>query len=64
MIDIAYDERNNEITIHPSSVKAAQWVAKYMTTNVAPLHCEKTYGLEVLAAMKRDGLKVSKKTGG
>lgn len=58
-MDICFIEYNNQIVIHPHGVKGAEWFAKYLTTNVAPLYCEREYGLKVLHDMFDDGLKVS-----
>jgi hypothetical protein len=52
---------DNKIVIHCHGVKGATWFAKHITTNVAPLYCEREYGAYVLRAAVEDGLKVSMK---
>ena len=55
--DVSFIETRDEIVIHCNNPKAAGWIARYVTTNVAPLHCEKKNGAKLLRDMQRDGLK-------
>ena len=55
--------KGNEVVIHCGSPKGAAWIAKYVTTNVAPLHCEREHGLKTLRKMFDDGLKVERLLG-
>lgn len=62
-MDICFIDYNAEIIIHCNNPKGAGWVARYLTTNVAPLHCEREFGLKALRDMFDDGLKISRLLG-
>jgi hypothetical protein len=59
MIDATYTELPDEIILHPGSVNGAQWIVRYITTNVTDIHyTDKSLALKHIEAMRKDGLKV------
>ena len=59
MPDIIFNPTQEELQIHPSSTKGAQWIWKHLTTNVTTVHyTDQERGQKVLEAMRQDGLKV------
>lgn len=62
--DITFMETENEVIIYADSPVGAQWIARFLTTNIAEsgIHYEKQRGFDVLKRMKDDELVVKRGT--
>lgn len=54
-----FEEKPTEIIIYPQNKAGAAWIARNLTTNVAPLHyTEKRRAYQVLSQAASDGLRI------
>ena len=59
-MDLTYKIVDGQLELYTLTPKAAGWISRYLTTNVAQvIYYEKQRGKEVLAFMRGDGLKVA-----
>ena len=62
-MDLTYRIVGGQLELYPLTPKAAGWISRYLTTNVAQvIYYEKQRGGEVLAFMREDGLQVAEDT--
>jgi len=61
--NVEYSVIHEAMEIYPCSPKAATWISKYLTANVASViyYPQAKDGHEILALMKKDGLTVREK---
>ncbi len=61
-VDARYRIDGNELLMFPLTPKAAVWIAKHLTTNICDtMYYEIDRGMQIVAWMVEDGLKVGKR---